>query len=444
MTEIAFNRKGVTVLQLLIDLPLMVRLVALVVMGLIGGGLVNHVIYTWCWYPRPISPWIKAGDARWHNTVAIPSHPWGHRIPVLGWLMRGSETPQHGRWFAVRPLLIELTLAAGLPAWYCFICIDGGLIPPVYHVPAVMEAMVEWHHWIFLAEALLIFLMMAATFIDFDEQTIPDAITIPGTLLALFLSTIVPVSMTFMPTFVQAATFGEQGLKPLTFNLPSPLAPQWVESTGLLSGLAIWTVWCFALTNRRVIMRKGVAKAIEFFYVGLIRHPSSKRLAVMWLVGMVAVGTVWFRGGSPWIGLFTSLVGLAVGGGVIWAVRLVASSALRVEAMGFGDVTLMAMIGAFIGWQAALAAFFLSPLAAIAIVLVQYIITRESQVPFGPYLCAGTMLTIVFWDPIYNGYLGPTLLSLGPVLLWFAVAMFGLLGGMLFVWSLIKRALFRH
>ncbi len=50
-------------------------------------------------------------------------------------------------------------------------------------------------------------------------------------------------------------------------------------------------------------------------------------------------------------------------GGVIWAVRVLGRWTLRMEAMGFGDVTLMAMIGTYMGWQASLVVFFLAPLA---------------------------------------------------------------------------------
>jgi len=116
----------------------------------------------------------------------------------------------------------------------------------------------------------------------------------------------------------------------------------------------------------------------------------------------------------------------------------VATWALRIEAMGFGDVTLMAMIGAFVGWQAALIAFFLSPFAAIAIVLIRYIITRDTYTPFGPYLCSGTVLSILFWDRIYNNWLAANLLLMGSALLWLCVAMLGLMAFMLFVWRLIK------
>ncbi len=57
-------------------------------------------------------------------------------------------------------------------------------------------------------------------------------------------------------------------------------------------------------------------------------------------------------------GFLVSLAGLIVGGGVVWVVRLIGHWTLGREAMGFGDVVLMAMIGSVIGWQPVLAVFF--------------------------------------------------------------------------------------
>lgn len=358
---------------------------------------------------------------------------------MLGWFSRLQEREHHGRWFWLRPFLIELALTIALPVYYLMVTQRGLLLPEQEVVPLRLMLHQESLHLVFVAHALLLVLMTAATFIDFDEQTIPDIITVPGTLFALSFATLNPKM--FMPVLILGGN-GGLAIGPVTFSLPSfPAGPEWSQGTGAITALAIWTVWCFALTNRRVILRKGLAKAVQFFFAGLVRYPTWKIIFGMWCFGIPAILGVWWLGGQAWTGLLTGLVGLAVGGGILWAVRIVASTAMGVEAMGFGDVTLMAMIGAFIGWQASLAAFFLSPIAAIAIVLIQYIITRESRVPFGPYLCAGTVLTAIFWDAIYNGYLSPTLGALAPVLLWFAVAMFGLLGGMLFVWSLVKRAL---
>src|SRR4029079_14973737 len=106
-----------------------------------------------------------------------------------------------------------------------------------------------------------------------------------------------------------------------------------------------------------------------------------------WLVlGWVAAKLWPMACGPAWCGLMTSLVGLAGGGGIVWAVRIVGSGALRREAMGFGEVTLMMMVGTFLGWQACLFTFFLSPFAAVLIGVAQLILRRDNVLPFVPYL----------------------------------------------------------
>lgn len=410
-------------LQLWIQLPLVARYGLLAIAGMLAGGLANHAIYTWCWFPRPISPWVG-------REVLGRSRRWADRIPLVGWLLRRPESAALGTGFWVRPLLVETALALAFPALYWFHCVAGGLLPEAARDPGVMAAQAGWFHQVFLLHACLLTLMTAATFIDFDEQTIPDLITVPGTLLALACGAATP--LVWMPVVV------EDLLSPVLFFVPGPLDPQWLGAKGWWLGLTIWTGWCFALADRRVILRRGPGKAIRYFFAGLVRHPSWVRLAAMWVLGLIAVTALWRIGGLAWLGLLTSLIGLAVGGGVVWAVRIVASSAMRMEAMGFGDVTLMAMIGATIGWQASLAAFFLAPFAAIGIVLVQYAVTREPRVPFGPYLCAGAMMTILGWDAIANGWLLPNIALLGPVLLWLSGLMLILMAVLLLIWRWIK------
>jgi len=122
-------------------------------------------------------------------------------------------------------------------------------------------------------------------------------------------------------------------------------------------------------------------------------------------------------------------------------VRIVAGVAMGQEAMGFGDVTLMAMIGAFLGWQAAVAAFFLAPLAAIAIVLVQFLITRQSAVPFGPYLCLGAVLAVLGWDQVWNRSLSSYAELGGLVVIVLVVALVAM-AAMLSIWGQIKAWLF--
>jgi len=417
------------------DLPMVARLTVLALLGLVGGALANHAIYRWCYFPRSISPWSAAPPE------APPRQPYD-RLPILGWLGLSREAAIHGRGFWIRPLLIEFALAALVPALYWFETQTGWILPEAFRGVQTIAMFEPWGTRIFFGHAMLLVLMTAATFIDFDEQTIPDVITIPGTILALMVASI--STHGFMPANVIMPATGAAGLLPTTFDLPW-LAPihRWTTEQGWFAGVLIWSGWCFALADRRVILRRGWVKAIEFFCAGLVRYPSWKWLVAIWAMGMVMISIVWGLGNQHWHGLFTALVGLAVGGGIVWAIRIVASGAMGLEAMGFGDVTLMAMIGAFIGWQGAVAAFFLSPFAAIAIILVQFIITRNPRVPFGPYLCAGTALTIVFWDDVYNQALAPNFQLLGNMILWMCLALLGIMGVLLFVWRQIKAMIFR-
>ena len=70
--------------------------------------------------------------------------------------------------------------------------------------------------------------------------------------------------------------------------------------------------------------------------------------------------------------------------------------------MGFGDVTLMAMIGAFLGWQAAFLIFFLAPFTALLIAAAQRILTGQRHIAFGPYLCLATLIVVLGWNAVWT------------------------------------------
>ena len=69
--------------------------------------------------------------------------------------------------------------------------------------------------------------------------------------------------------------------------------------------------------------------------------------------------------------------------------------------MGFGDVTLLAMMGSFLGWQAAVLIFFIAPFSGSVIAILQMLITRRSDIPYGPFLASAGLLCIVAWPVIW-------------------------------------------
>ena len=96
-------------------------------------------------------------------------------------------------------------------------------------------------------------------------------------------------------------------------------------------------------------------------------------------------------------GLAMSLAGLAAGAGLTWLVRVLSGWILGQEALGFGDVTLMAMIGSFLGWQPVVLVFMLAPLCGLAIGLSTWLTTRKTELPYGPYLAAAALLILYAW-----------------------------------------------
>jgi leader peptidase (prepilin peptidase)/N-methyltransferase len=105
----------------------------------------------------------------------------------------------------------------------------------------------------------------------------------------------------------------------------------------------------------------------------------------------------WIKNSLYLHGLAWSLAGLAAGAGITWLVRVVSSLILGQESLGFGDVTLMGMIGCFIGWQAIVFVFLLAPLCGIFAGLAARGFTNRSYVPYGPYLALSTIGVLFSW-----------------------------------------------
>jgi len=100
-------------------------------------------------------------------------------------------------------------------------------------------------------------------------------------------------------------------------------------------------------------------------------------------------------------GLAVSLAGLIVGGAIVWSVRILGEWVLGREAMGFGDVILLAMIGSFMGWQATAMVFFMAPLFALLAVVLSWMFWRHREIPFGPYLSMAAIATLFGWKWIW-------------------------------------------
>lgn len=412
-------------LNLLLTIPLELRLLGCFVIGLVIGAAVNWGIFALAWDARDISPWSR-------RQPDDPPRHWPDFLPLAGWLTLRREASLHGRGFWIRPLLIELCCGLGLAGLYWWE--TTGHLVPVWG-SATLAAMPAVTHAQFLAHAILIALMLVATFIDFDEQTIPDSVTVPGTLLGLLLAAVLPAS--HLP---EAFPGPPPVILNLLFTSPLPWFPALDGWRYLAIGCLVIAVWSFSLIPATATLRYGLSKAAIYYAASIRRDFYWPRYALFAAVPMAGIFIVWCIGGPRWEALLTALVGLAFGGGLVWAVRVVGRISLQREAMGFGDVTLMAMIGAFLGWQSALMVFFLSPAAALVIAVSQYLLTGRKDIAFGPYLCLAALVLIVGWEQIWT-FASPYF-ALGAMIPLLVGACLMLMMGMLMFWRFFRELVF--
>jgi leader peptidase (prepilin peptidase)/N-methyltransferase len=141
----------------------------------------------------------------------------------------------------------------------------------------------------------------------------------------------------------------------------------------------------------------------------------------------------WIKLHPHWHGLAFSLAGLITGAGITWLARMISRSVLGMEALGLGDVTLMAMIGSFLGWQPIVFVFLLAPLCGIVVAIVLWLTKRRRAVPYGPFLSAAAIVVLFTWRWLWT----PTREIFGhwPTLVALAV---GVTGGMAALLGLLR------
>jgi len=108
-------------------------------------------------------------------------------------------------------------------------------------------------------------------------------------------------------------------------------------------------------------------------------------------------------------GIVDALIGALVGGGVLWLIGEAYYRYAGQEGMGGGDVKMLAMIGAFLGWKLVLVTLVLSSVAGSAIGLLVIAIRRgglKYALPFGTFLALGALAASLAGDQIVAWYVG--------------------------------------
>lgn len=109
--------------------------------------------------------------------------------------------------------------------------------------------------------------------------------------------------------------------------------------------------------------------------------------------------------------VINSFLGIIIGGSIIYFTgvlfdlvyfKLLKKPPIQgeTESMGGGDVKLLAMIGAFLGWERALFTFFIAPIFGAVIGVINLLVKKDHTIPYGPFLSLAAFISIFWFDKI--------------------------------------------
>lgn len=385
--------------------PHWVWLTFITIIGANVGSFLNVVVYR---LPEGIS--LVTPPSRCPHCEHQLSMWRMENVPILGWLWLRGKCRKCKAPISIQYPLVELLTAVLFGGSYVlFYMVDGWRLP----VGSLGFELVQTYP-LFIVWLVMIACLVAATLIDAKLYIIPLSIT---WVIALAGLVILPAGAFFgLPEMGPVgAAFTDQPF------LPEPLVPM-VGPTGAMVawGGAVGLVIAIVLLRLGVLPdsfegEDGDDALDENGELPPLKHPRRVALKELMFVGFPLLGMlvghfVAVRDLIPqheaadhgwYFVLAACVLGYLVGGGVIWACRILGTLAFGKEAMGLGDVHLLGAIGVVLGWhEAVFLSIFIAPILAILVTAALAIAASLKNgvarvIPYGPYLAAGALVILV-------------------------------------------------
>ncbi len=171
-----------------------------------------------------------------------------------------------------------------------------------------------------------------------------------------------------------------------------------IVSGGLICAYIFFIIFCCLLIVGSFVDLRLHIIPNEITYTGLVLAPIASLLCTGFHNLNRSLG-YFDNGANQWVASFlASLIGIFVSGGLIFLCGVFGKLVFRKDAMGFGDVKLMGVIGGFLGWKLAVATFFLAPFFGLLFGLPRLILKRGNVIPYGPFLSLAAFICLLFKD----------------------------------------------
>ena len=408
--------------------------------GMIGacvGSFLNVVIYRLPEGKSVVSP--PSSCPKCGHGLA-----WYDNVPILGWIWLKGKCRYCSNPISIQYPIIEAVCALLIVALYFVYYMTS--MRPDFAAPGLIGT---W--MVFIGHGVLISGLLAATIIDARLFIIP--LGIPWTVI-LVAAILLPISVVVNPDAIVEVSVPAMAFLstiPEPFNNSasvyhavargyqavvevSAVPLTGVKGMGLAFGGIIGLVLANVLMRWRIIPRsfdeplpesessstEQTAATPEEQIDEYINYPFARReilkeclfVAIPLLVALIGY---WLVPEDLGLGAASNAVralagvclGVLGGGAVVWVIRILGSLAFGKEAMGLGDVHLMAAVGAICGWEVAVLGFFVAPFIGLLFILFVYGLSKAmhrqwTPIPYGPHLAMGTFVVMIWREPLLS------------------------------------------
>lgn len=346
---------------------------------------------------------------------------WYDNIPLISWLALRARCRFCKARISGRYILIELltaVLVAGLYVCYYVLHLRQGAGEftdtwPMFAAHAALLcglvacSAIDIEHWIVPLEVC--WLLSAVGLISaaiWPHPWMPaispasEAMALAGA-IGLAISIILQHYGVLQPSFLDAQD------KPLMKDAPKETQPKAVTANSKNKkarkpALAVAITAKHGVNPRIEVLREMLFLAPAFTLAilayFLVTQVESARIGWQWLTDDTSSGPMAGAFARHFNPLLAALMGYLIGGLCVWATRILGTLGFGKEAMGLGDVHLMAAVGAVTGWIVPILAFFVAPFFGLLWALYLWLGRNQRELPYGPWLAAGTVAVMLLQD----------------------------------------------
>jgi leader peptidase (prepilin peptidase)/N-methyltransferase len=380
--------------RLVILVPTILQAAFFFALGASVGSFVNVVAGRW-----PLGQDFVAPASR--CTTCGRSLSWWENVPIVSWIALRGRCRTCGVWIGSEHVWVEI----GMGALFALtvVLLYGGLLPGEPEL-VWWSRLGAWRTAPMLLAVLALWgCLSAASLIDAATGYIPLGIT--GLALAVAL--------------IASTAQGVMTALALQSGWPTGSVTVAWQIAGL-GGLVGTAVACALLWSGRLPRSFASIEPDRELQPGEARREVLVELPFILLPaagGGIAASLVQPDSlPPPLAALGTACLGMLVGGGTIWLTRILGTLGFGREAMGLGDVHLMAAAGAVIGWRDALLAYLIAPFVALAWIAASGALARmrgsaTRELPYGPHLALAVMIAFLgrpWVVPLARGLFIPT------------------------------------